>query len=165
MNPPDGNVLEQLVPMPLQINSATSTISIHSATLYTALHPLLTKLESSTGGPQLGGSSRLFHVIPQSASVVIDHFAQLNEEHKIISIWMAAERVLEAGLVWAAYLISQNSTTLPGHRITSIMGTRIAMGPLIKVSTLLASFAARWKSGSVHANSWETLMDQLWDML
>jgi hypothetical protein len=34
-----------------------------------------------------------------------------------------------------------------------------------KVSTLLASFAARWKDGSAYVDAWETLVELLWSMV
>lgn len=96
---------------------------------------------------------------------MIDYFVQLDKSHKIISIWMAAERVFEAGVIWVAYLSRQrNVTPMREDHITSI-GTNIAASPILKVSTLLASIAARWKRGLVYVNTWETLVQLLWNIL
>ena len=145
-------LFESLIPPPLRVVSTSSGISMSSATLYTALHPLFTSSDVCAGPILDDQSSRLFHIIANSAIVIIDHFARLNEDNKIISIWMAAERVLEAGLVWATYLMSQRNLTPSGEHYFPPLGSRATMGPVLKVSSLLASFTARWKSGSAYVD-------------
>lgn len=142
-----------------------SAISIQSARLYTALHPLFSKSDLGSRGMLDVPASRLFHIVAHSASTLIDHFARLNEDDKIISLWMTAEPIFEAGLLWASYLVNQRYSALPESRPFHTMGTKIAMSSVMKVSTLLASFAARWKSGRVYADAWETLTELLWSMV
>lgn len=108
-------------------------------------------------------SARLFHIIAPSASAIIDHFVRLNEDNSVIGIWMAAERVLEAGLIKATYLLSRPHTTptTGDHRL----GPKAYMSPILKGSTLLGSFTGRWKSGSAYINAWETFGDFIWNMV
>lgn len=162
---PSEQFFESLIPLSLQVDLSFSDISIPSATLYLALHPLFTNQGIFSNPTPLNPPSRLFHVIARSARTLIDHFAQLNENNRIISIWMAAERVLEAGLVWAAYLISQRSSSPTGEHSFLSIGTGVAMGAILKVSSLLASFAARWKGGSSFVDAWETFVELLWNLI
>ena len=78
---------------------------------------------------------------------------------------MAAERVLESGVVWATYLMSQRRAMPTGEPRFSSTGIRVAMGPVLKVSTLLASFAALWKGASAYVDAWETFVELLWNVL
>ncbi|KAH8691389.1 hypothetical protein BGW36DRAFT_438990 [Talaromyces proteolyticus] len=159
-------LFEKLIPRPLQIDSIDSDIDIQSATLYAALHPLFTTTNVWSTGKLEGHSFRLFHIIARSAATIITHIAYLNEKNKIISIWMAAERVLELGVVWAAYLLYQKTTTTSSEKhIYSNMGMSTAISPILKVSALLASFNARWKRGSAYVAVWETFVELLWNML
>lgn len=99
-----------------------------------------------------------------SASALIDHFTVLNNEGKVLSLWLTAGRTLEAGVVWAFYLLRQRTVSSTGQG----GGSRVsgeAMNPLLKVSALLASFAARWSAGMAYADAWQTLVDLLWGML
>ncbi|KAL2400734.1 hypothetical protein ABEF92_004968 [Exophiala dermatitidis] len=100
-----------------------------------------------------------------SAAVMIDHFTKLNQRQMIISLWMAAERVLEAGAVWAAYLMHQRRVSGRGPQGVAAMATDLAFAPIVKVSSLLASFAARWRPGSTYVDNWETLVELLWKMV
>ncbi|EXJ92791.1 hypothetical protein A1O3_01344 [Capronia epimyces CBS 606.96] len=161
---PPESTFERLIPVSMQLTSINSPISIHSATLYTALHPLMTNSDAASKGILNDSSMRLFHVIAHSASAVIDHFARLDGGRKIISLWMAADRVLEAGLVWASYLMYHRITT-PGYRPSDSIGTRVAMSPVLKVSALLASFSARWNSATAHVQAWETVVELLWSLV
>jgi hypothetical protein len=158
---------ESLVPLPLQVSSRCSDITLPSATLYTALHPLFTTTSDACSNSRVlsDTSSRLFHVIARSATIVIGHFDNLNQSNSIISIWMAAERVLEAGVIWASFLMSQRHTAPTEEHHFLGMETHIAMRPILKVSTLLASFAARWKDGLAYTNAWETLIELLWNIV
>ncbi|KAJ8103421.1 hypothetical protein POJ06DRAFT_241829 [Lipomyces tetrasporus] len=83
--------------------------------------------------------------------MTINHFSQLNNYNRIISLWIAAERVLECGSLWAFSLTSLLR-----------MITRVAMSPILKVSNLLASFAARWNGCVAYVDSWETLLGRHW---
>ena len=158
------DVLESLIPQPMQIYSTTSDMSLNSARLYLALHPLFTRSELFGGGMHDTSSSRLFYIIAGSASRIIDHFAELDEDNQIISIFMAAEQVFEAGLVWAASLPTRYKNVAVGHQLTA---TEISseMAPIMKVSSLLASFAARWKHGTVYVTAWKIFTELLWNML
>jgi hypothetical protein len=162
---PSEQFFESLIPLSLQVDEMRSDITIHSATLYVALHPIFTTLDIISNGVLYNPLSRLFHVVAHSARTVIDHFARLNESNSIISLWMAAERVLEAGLVWAAYLMSQRKASPTGEHCFVSMGTGIAMGVLMKVSSLLVSFAARWQAGSSFVDAWETFIELVWNTL
>ncbi|KAL2397772.1 hypothetical protein ABEF93_004583 [Exophiala dermatitidis] len=100
-----------------------------------------------------------------SAAVMIDHFTKLNQRQMIISLWMAAERVIEAGAVWAAYLMHKRRVSGRGPQGVAAMATDLAFAPIVKVSSLLASFAARWRPGSTYVDNWETLVELLWKMV
>jgi hypothetical protein len=154
---------ESLIPLQLQVRSTTSGISIHSAMLYLALHPIFTTSDVHSSGSLNVSTSRLFQIVAHSACTIIDHFTHLNEEKKIISICMAAVQVLEAGLVWATYLISRHQTAQAGSFYA--METGLALSPILKVSALIASFVARWESGSAYAEAWETFVQLLWNMI
>jgi hypothetical protein len=39
------------------------------------------------------------------------------------------------------------------------------MSPVFKVSTVIASFVARWKNGLAYAQAWETFVELLWNMI
>lgn len=164
---PTEALLEALIPPALHVTSFDPEIGLISATLYTALGPLLTDPGSIVGvGILTTPSPRLVHVIAKSASVLIDHFTQLNKRNMIISIWVAAELVLKAGAVWAASLMHKqqiSGPTVPRHIFATELD--VTMGPIIKVSSLLASFAARWNAGSIYVQSWETLVELFWKML
>ncbi|EXJ75646.1 uncharacterized protein A1O5_00153 [Cladophialophora psammophila CBS 110553] len=163
---PTETFLEALIPYPLQVKSLGSEIDLSSATLYTALNPLFTDPDRFAGVGILNmASPRVVHVIAKSASVIIDHFTLLNEKNSIISIWLAAERVLEAGTVWAASLVHQQRWAGPRPQHLSATGTDVALSPIVKVSSLLASFAARWKAGSVYVSTWEIVVESLWKMV
>ncbi|KIW38897.1 uncharacterized protein PV06_08722 [Exophiala oligosperma] len=161
---PNEVFLEGLIPLSLQVTDPSSGIGLASAKLYLALHCLLTNIDTP---PESGifdiPSPRMVHIIAQSASVIIDRFTQLNDNNRIISIWMAAERVLEAGAIWVISLVHQQQSY--GQRSQSAAGIRATLSPVVKVSSLLASFAARWTPGSAHLSTWETVVDLLWAMV
>lgn len=154
---------ENLIPFRFQVTSTSSGIGIHSAMLYLALHPIFTTSDPLSGVSANVPTSRLFPTVAQSAAAIIDHFAFLNQDKKIISICIAAEQVLEAGLVWAAYLIGRDQPAQIGSFYAMEKG--LALGPIMKVSALLASFVARWESGSAYAEAWETFVQLLWNMI
>jgi hypothetical protein len=81
----------------------------------------------------------------------------------MISVWMVAERVLEAGAVWGLYLITIKHRS-PESNYAG-MGMASALKPLQSCSTLLASFAERWKEGSVYVDIWETYLAFLWTII
>ncbi|EXJ79494.1 hypothetical protein A1O1_08758 [Capronia coronata CBS 617.96] len=161
---PSDSLMESLIPLQMQLASTDSHVSIQSATLYTALHPLLTDWDMATKGMLDSHSKRLRLVIAHSASTVINHFARLDGEKRIISLWMAADKVLEAGLVWATYLMHRR-TAPTEYEPSAPMGPLVAMSPILKVSALLASFSARWESGIAHAQAWESLVELLWNVV
>lgn len=100
----------------------------------------------------------------ESASTVLDIYFQQNRDHKLTSIWLSAERALEAGAVWGAYIIILGRSQTTSDGLFSISTSRV-MGPLQKCSTLLASFAERWTDGSIYLEVWETFLSLLWDVL
>ena len=156
--------LENLIPVPLLVPAVNSGMSLRSATLYIALHPRVT--ERSFFNPRVAGGppSRLFQVVANSACTLIDHFTRLNEGSRIISIFTASEEVLEAGLVWSTYLFCHQAAIMAGYHLPSRMSTKAMMSPIMRVSVLLASFAARWKHGSAYVRAWEALVELLWNI-
>ena len=157
---------ENLIPLRFQVKSISSGIlSIQSAMLYVALHPLFTTSDTFPTGAFNVLHSRLFQIVAHSASAIIDHFAYLNENDRIISVCMAMEQVIEAGLVWATYLISHKGITDTPSQNVYKLGTSLAMSPIFKVSTIISSFVARWKNGSAYAQAWESFVELLWNMI
>ncbi|KAK4940315.1 hypothetical protein LTR10_019531 [Elasticomyces elasticus] len=157
--------LENLIPVTLQVSSVNSGMSVQSATLYIALHPPITRLALFDPRAVNGLPSRLLQIVAKSASTLIDHFARLNEGNKIISIFMASEKVLEAGLVWSTYLLSHQAAITAGYQLPSRMSTKVMMSPIMRVSALLASFAGRWKHGPAYVRAWEALVELLWNII
>lgn len=157
------------------MNTVNETdIALNSAILYNALHPLFTSnLKVPSGSSQTSSlndvsSTGLLRIIAKSASVMIDRFARLNDEDRIMSFWLTAEQVLEAGAVWASsFMTDSRGRTAAGDHggISSSNGMREAMGPILKVSALLASFAARWKAGSAYVDTWEAFVELFCNML
>ncbi|KAH0840803.1 hypothetical protein FOPE_05806 [Fonsecaea pedrosoi] len=163
---PTERYLEGLIPQFLQVASTGSEISLSSARLYLALSPLFIDSDRFGNGVGMNAPSpRMVHLITESASVLIDHYTRLNQTTSIISIWMAAEHVLIAGVIWAAGLVHQQRLSGPRLQTISSMGPGPALGPIVKVSSLLASFSARWKAGSAFVNAWETVVETLWQVL
>ncbi len=163
---PTERFLENLIPVSLQVISLDSEITLSSATLYAALHPVFTHSDCfAVGGLLSMPSPRLIRVIAKAASVMIDHFTQLNEDNMIVSIWQAAEQVLEAGTLWATSVVHQQLSS--GFRSQSASGAAagVVLSPIVKVSSLLASFSARWKDGSVYVSTWATVVELLWRMM
>ncbi|KAK5053051.1 hypothetical protein LTR84_002025 [Exophiala bonariae] len=154
---------ESLIPFRFRVVSTSSQISIHSAMLYLTLHPIYTTSDAFSCISANVPTSRLFQIVAQSAATIIDHFTHLNEDKKILSVCMAAAQVLEAGFIWAAYLISANQPAQNGPLFA--MEKSVALSPILKVSALLASFVARWESGSVYTEAWETFVQLLWNMI
>lgn len=159
------SALESLIPLQLQVPSVNSGISLQSATLYVALHPAFTESDLFNSRTVNAPPSRLFQIVANSASTLIDHFTRLNESNKIISIFMSSERVLEAGLVWSAFLCSLQTAITAGYQSPLTISTQAMMSPILKVSALLASFAARWTHGSEYVSAWETLVELLWNII
>ncbi|KIW79388.1 hypothetical protein Z517_06000 [Fonsecaea pedrosoi CBS 271.37] len=163
---PSERYLEALIPQFLQVASAGSEISLSSARLYLALSPLFIDSDRFGNGVGMNAPSpRMVHLITESASVLIDHYTRLNQTTSIISIWMTAEHVLIAGVIWAAGLVHQHRLSGPRLQTISATGPGPALGPIVKVSSLLASFSARWKAGSAFVNAWETVVETLWQVL
>lgn len=154
---------ENLIPLRFQVSSPSSDISIRSAMLYLALHPIYTTSDAFSCIPAHVPTSRLFQIVAQSAVTIIDHFTLLNEQRKVLSVCMAAVQVLEAGLIWSTYLISLHQPAQSG--LLFAMEKGIALSPIMKVSALLASFVARWEGGSAYTEAWETFVQLLWNMI
>lgn len=159
------SALESLVPVQLQVPSANSGISLQSATMYLALHPAFTESDLLNSRTVNAPTSRLFHIVASSASTFIDHFTRLSEGNKIISIFMTSEKMMEAGLVWSTYLFSLQNSITAGYQSPFTISTQAMMSPVLKVSALLASFAARWTHGSEYVTAWETLVELLWNVI
>ena len=160
-----AQVLERLIPLPLQVALPGSEGDISSAMLYLVLHPLFTTSEIISGKSLDTISLRLFCIVANSARIVIDHLADLHHSHRIISLWMATERLFEGGLVWAAFLVSQSHASRRGGQDIPHMDRGTAMGPLLKVSSLLASFSMACKDGGAYVDAWEAFLELLWHML
>ncbi|KIV96491.1 hypothetical protein PV10_00353 [Exophiala mesophila] len=171
--------LEDFIPNPYRLDSTRvmdhKTISPETATLYMALHPLFTTLNlnptAASSSSLLSGvnevspsSSQMLKSIAMSACALIDHFTLLNDEGQVLSLWLTAGRTLEAGALWVFYLVRRRITLDTGQDGGSLTASE-AVSPLLKVSALLASFAARWSPGVAYANSWQALVDLLWGML
>jgi hypothetical protein len=162
---PSQEHFENLIPRELKVLAGDLNISPSSATLYLALHPLFTASRSEifTTTPLDDSSSDLLKIVANSASAIIDGFIQLNKTHMIISIWRSAERVLEAGAVWAMYVIKLQLMASPSTRAQ--LRESSAMSPLLKCNNLLISFSERWKPSLIYAQIWETFLLQLWGMM
>jgi hypothetical protein len=159
------DALESRIPPSLRVTAIEQGLSLSSATLYIALHPLLT--DSTPFAFQQYPSklpTALVQVIIDSASVIIDHVAHLNEQNKIISIWIAAEQILMAGTVWLAGLLHQRYHSGSSMEGVLMVGTSTGSPPVIKVTSLLASFAARWRGGYSHVAIWDAVLQSVYQM-
>lgn len=155
--------LEALIPISHQLPRDDSAISLPSAMLYMAIHPVLTDLNLFTH--DINGQSpslRLVRVIARSASAVIDHLTELNQNRMIISIWLAAEEAMKAGVVKVSCIIFQRRVTRPGVQSLNDTESSVTLKSITKVSSLLASFAARWPAGAAYVNAWEALVELMW---
>jgi hypothetical protein len=163
---PHQTYFENIIPRHLQVASTDTDIGIQSAMLYVSLHPLFTtspaEIFSERSLDRI--SPELLKIVADSASTVLDIYFQQNRDHKLTSIWLSAERVLEAGAVWGAYIIILGRSQTMSDGLFSISTSRV-MGPLQKCSTLLVSFAERWTDGSIYLEVWETFLSLLWDVL
>ncbi|KAL1640006.1 hypothetical protein SLS58_007432 [Diplodia intermedia] len=159
---PSPVAMEALIPPAFRIPTSThpSEMSLAQAQIYLALHPLFT---SPSAGPH-SCSPELLSNIAGAASAFIACTSKLNKEHRIISVWTTAELVLQAGAVWGAYLIlsKQDESNLLQTRSVNISGSGSLMEPLLQCSTLLASFAERWKAGRNYVQAWEAFAEMLW---
>lgn len=167
LNPrPEEGYFLSLIPDKLRVKSANSDISDSQAIAYLPLHPLFTSNISSdvfSQDRQSTNPPELFQIIATSASIVIESIAQQNKDHKFICIWMAAERLVEAGAVWGLYLLVTKKAKIAES--DGGMGMAKAMKPLYSCSTLLASFAERWKVGSAYVDIWEAYLSFLWTVI
>ncbi|ERS98583.1 hypothetical protein HMPREF1624_05369 [Sporothrix schenckii ATCC 58251] len=163
-------LLESLIPVPLQVlaappltrtrladTTAAPPMSVQSATVYMALHPVVVFPDMILKGGQLSAPSRLFQIVAGAACVLLDEYARQNPRHRISSLWMSAERIVEAGIVWVLYVLA--------HQQYGLLDVGTAMRPILHVSSLLASFAARWKAGTAYVEPWETLVELMWGIL
>lgn len=161
---PPLDALERTLPDTLRAN-ADAEMSIDSARLYLALHPIFTDVDVCSGPVHDSSSSRLLLLIATAASVVIEHYKRLNQENRILSLAMAADHVFEAGCVWTAYLMSWRNGLTSIDSYTSDTSIRYIMEPIRQVSALLSSFMARWTGGSAYIRAWDALLDLLWPMI
>lgn len=160
--------MESLIPADLKVSRGDFRINASSAIVYVALHPLFTSCTTAmfSSTPLDENAAELLRIIAESASTIIDGFVKLNKEHQVLSIWHSAERVLQAGAVWATYLISLRCTQ-SHHRsdVLSQTRTKSSITPLLKCTKLLVSFAERWKDGVIYSQIWETFLSLLWGIL
>ncbi len=159
MTVPSRTYFENLIPSKLKVTSEDIEIKPQAATIYVSLHPLFTSSPSEIfSNSELDpSSSELLKAIADSAAIILSNYFQANKDFDIISIWMAAERVLEAGAIWGSYLMYLRSNRIVGTGTSSIR-TRHTMGPLQKCSVLLTSFAGRWKEASIYVEVWEIFL-------
>lgn len=149
----------------LKHDAVPSSMSIASSTLHFALHPLFTsKIDSILGDHSVEIAADIIQLVANAALAKINIFMQTKRDAKIISIWLTAEQVLEAGAVWAVYLIILRRTQTFQGGLASI-GTSAAMNPLTKCSALLSSFAERWKEGTIYVEVWENFLSLLWGVI
>lgn len=166
---PSEHILESLIPVPLQVleappltrartaDTASPLMSVQSASLYIALHPVVITPDVILKGEVESPPSRLFQLSAAAACVLLNEFTRQNPRHRIVSLWMSAERIIEAGIVWVLYVLAQQ------HHQPLDVGT--AMRPILQVSSLLSSFASRWTTGTAYAEAWDMLVDLMWGIL
>jgi hypothetical protein len=143
-----------------------SKIVFSSARLYIALHPILTNPgHSSAGGVLDAAWSRLAAVVAKSALTIIEHVVRQNKSNMVIAISQTSNQILEAGVVWAYCLLLQKLSKLSITHTLPARGTRGQLSPVIQVSRLLTSFAARWKPGSVYVDAWNTVLELIWHLV
>ncbi|KAK7523030.1 uncharacterized protein IWZ02DRAFT_260707 [Phyllosticta citriasiana] len=154
------DVETRLIPACLRINSesAWGNVSLGQAQVYLTLHPLFT----SPGAGTHCCSTNLLSKIALAAAAFIMHTHKLNKERRVISIWVSAENVIQAGAAWAAYLMlhSQRDSPLHDYHILNLADLP-AIEPIVKCSSILASFAERWKGGRRYCQAWEAFADML----
>ncbi|KAK7632574.1 hypothetical protein IWX48DRAFT_638572 [Phyllosticta citricarpa] len=155
-----ADVETRLIPACLRINSesAWGDVSLGQAQVYLTLHPLFT----SPGAGTHCCSQNLLSKIAMAAAAFIMHTHKLNKERRVISIWVSAENVIQAGAAWAAYLMlrSQRDSPLHDYHILNLADLP-AIEPIVKCSSILASFAERWKGGRRYCQAWEAFADML----
>ncbi|KAK8164121.1 hypothetical protein IWX90DRAFT_249915 [Phyllosticta citrichinensis] len=154
------DVESRLIPVCLQIDteSGWENMSLGQAQVYLTLHPLFT----SPGAGTHCCSQSLLLKIAMAAAAFIMHTHKLNRERRVISIWVSAENVMQAGAAWAAYLMlrSQRDSPLHDHHIPNLVGLP-AIEPIVKCSSILSSFAERWKCGRRYCQAWDAFADLL----
>ncbi|KAK8237093.1 hypothetical protein HDK77DRAFT_307152 [Phyllosticta capitalensis] len=160
--PKDVSVdMESSIPACLRINleSGPSDVSLGQAQVYLTLHPLFT----SPGAGIHCCSPDLLSKIALAAAAFITHTHKLNKERRVVSIWVTAENVLQAGAAWAAYLMlhSQRDSPLHDYHVPKPIDKIPPMEPIVRCSSLLASFAERWKGGRRFCQAWEAFTDLL----
>jgi hypothetical protein len=155
-----------LIPPELRVNSGEGDIPLSSARLYLALRGRFTSdiRDINPDGTLPRCSSTLLRVIARSASTIIDSIAYDNTHQKLVSLWMAAERLMEAAIVWGSYLTILKQTENSSGGILAI-GLPTAMNPILQCSTVLASFAGRWKKGGIYMKVWEAYVSLLWGII
>ncbi|KAL1890445.1 hypothetical protein Sste5346_008273 [Sporothrix stenoceras] len=166
---PPEHFLESLIPAPLQVlgvppltraslaDATAPLMSVQSASLYITLYPVAMSPDMIVKGDAAQPPSRLFQLSAAAACVLLNEFTRQNPRHRIVSLWMSAERIIEAGIIWVLYVLAQQN-----HQQLDI-GT--AMRPVLQASGLLASFASRWKMGKAHVEAWDTLVELMWGIL
>ena len=155
---PSETYLEMLIPSSLRVPDSESDISLASAKLYLALHPLITDTERFIAAHITNmPSARIAHIIAKSACVIINHYTRMDHKHMIVSIWLTAERIFEAGLVSAFSIINQKKLSRVGEPNNYTATYNDKLQPIFLVTNLLASFSRRWKAGLVYIETWNAI--------
>lgn len=166
---PSQEHLEQIISPQLRVlHSSNFPIPLSSATIYLALHPTFTDHLSNLFSGHIPTtqiiSTDLLETIAASASVVIDGYFQLQKEHMLLSVWIAAERVLEAGAVWATYLLLKKMQT-DEDTTSACSDIKKSLLPLLKCGNLLTAYAERWKRGELYRKVWDAFQSMILEVL
>lgn len=154
-----------LIPPALRVELPHDRVTLSSALLYVTLQPLFTTEEIMFGKPLDESTSNAFHIVAKSACTIIDRLRELNKSGKVLSLWMDADRVLRCGKIWLYYLVyhSQSGQVVGTQSPMNYAGQ--SMAPVLQVTSLLSSFAARFKGASASLSAWEACVALLWPML
>ena len=107
----------------------------------------------------------LCQIVARSACVAIDHVHGTNKSGKVLSLWLEADRVLRCGMIWLYYLVHQSQGGQPEGDQSSMIGPADRMAPILQVTSLLSSFAARFKRASASLSAWEACTAFFWKMM
>lgn len=154
--------LEQLIPLQLRVARNAVSISLPSARIYLALHPLFTDRLYDLFSDQMAEQDKvdLWKIVATSASVVIESYVRLQKEQRLLSVWLAAERVLEAAAVSAIYFLVTRRTHV-GSAEAAYNSLDESTLPLWKCANLLTSYAERWKEAIAYSRIWDTFLSLL----
>lgn len=157
--------LESMIPVQLRITKPETRIEISSALLYITLQPIFTTAEIIAGQPLDEKTFVIFRSTAMSACTMINHKCELDNSGRTLSLWLEADRVLRCGILWLYYLIYQSRRQRLGGDRSPFMAMGNMMAPLLQVTSLLSSFAARFRDASASLSAWEACTAMLWPML